>query len=154
MPSSHDLKETLSRAQVTKLKALGTGIKVDKVMGERLLIKLVHSFTDMDRVEKEGLLHIPKTAKDANQPLPSTGIVVQLGEELQEAYIVKYGINRPISDPDNTPWPIEPGSMVMFSRFSGTDFRVDEEQFRILDINEVMCTLTDTQGVVAPVAEE
>ena len=45
------------------------------------------------------------------------------------------------------------GDMVMFSRFAGTDFRVDEEDFRILEENEIMCTLEDTEGVVVPVKE-
>lgn len=103
-------------------------------------MKLVHSYTDMDRVEKAGLLHIPQTVKEANQPLPSTGIVVQLGVDFRFDLGLDLGL--------------EQGSMVMFSRFAGTDFRIDEEQFRILDENEIMCTLIDTQGVVAPVVEE
>lgn len=45
------------------------------------------------------------------------------------------------------------GDMIMFSRFAGTDFRVDEQNFRILEENEVMCTLIDTEQVVTPISE-
>jgi co-chaperonin GroES (HSP10) len=95
----------------------------------------------MDRVEKEGLLHIPKTARDANQPLPSTGIVVKLGEEFKKPWATK-------SD------ALQEGAMIMFSRFAGMDFRIDEQDFRILEENEIVCTLEDTQGVVVPVKED
>jgi len=109
-------------------------------MGRRVLVKLIHSFTEMDRVEKEGLLHIPKTAREANQPLPSTGIVVKLGEDFKQPWA--------------SPTVLEEGAMIMFSRFAGMDFRVDEQDFRILEENEIVCCLEDTQGVVVPVREE
>lgn len=134
---SNELKTSLGRAAITKLKALGSGIQVGKVMGRRILVKLVESYTDMDRVEKEGTLYIPKTVRDANQPLPSTGVIVKLGEEF--AYTDTGGLAE--------------GDMIMFSRFAGTDFRVDEQNFRILEENEIMCTLIDTEQVVTPISE-
>ncbi len=107
-------------------------------------MKLVHSYTTMDRVEKEGLLHIPKTAREANQPLPSTGIIVKLGNDFTNPDIFRG------DDPDN----LREGDMIMFSRFAGMDFRVDEQDFRILEESEIVCTLEDTQGVVTPVVED
>lgn len=135
--TSKELRETIVRPNVVRLKALGIGIKVDKVLGRRLLIKLVIPFTDMDRVEKEGLLALPESVKKANTPTPSTGVVVGHGHELteEERQLVPEGV------------------MVMFSRFAGTDFTVDEESLRILDVSEVVCTLADTEGVVVPVKE-
>ncbi len=89
-------------------------------------------------------MHIPKQAKKDNTPLPSTGIVVQLGEELRNENIQPRGIIPCVQE----------GDMIMFSRFAGTDFRVDEEDFRILEENEVMCTLLDVHQVVTPVLED
>lgn len=88
------------------------------------------------------MIHIPKTARDANQPLPSTGIVVKLGDSFRYLERDPEALNE-----------LNEGDMVLFSRFAGTDFRVDEEQFRILEENEIMCTLIDTLNVVTPIVE-
>lgn len=80
--------------------------------------------------------------KDANQPLPSTGVIVKLGEGFTDA-----------PDPFES-CQLSEGDMLMFSRFAGTDFRVDEQNFRILEENEVMCTLVDVDQVVTPITEE
>lgn len=78
--------------------------------------------------------------RDANQPLPSTGVIVKLGEGFTASQVF---------NEDH----FEEGDMIMFSRFAGTDFRVDEQNFRILEENEVMCTLIDTEQVVTPISE-
>lgn len=142
---SKDLKTTLSRAQVTKLKALGAGIKVGKVMGRRVLVKLVIPHTAMDEVEKKGVLFIPETVKEANTPLPSTGVVVQIGQELK---------NDDYTPKDSM---VQEGDMVMFSRFAGTDFIVEQEDYRMLEEQEIMCTLVPADeeeslgSLVAPI---
>ena len=67
-------------------------------------------------------------------PLPSTGIVMAIGDGVPADHL------------------IQPGRMVMFSKHSGTDFvfRDDKsahdqtKKWRILDLAEIMCTLRST----------
>lgn len=136
----HDVsvKPALTKPQVERLKQLGRGLRIKYVLGNRVLVKTVIPYTQADEVEKKGLLVIPEHIKKDNTPLPSTGIVVQLGQ-----------------DAATTTSLIETGSMIMFSKFSGHDFVVDEEDFKILDVSEVMAVLELGEGVdVLPVREE
>lgn len=128
--SSYEVRAALGKAEIEKLKALGTGIKVGRVLGDRVLVKVVEPFTKMDEVEKKGLLFIPESAKDRNTPIPSTGIVVMVGEDCEV---------------------LHEGEMVLFSKYAGTDFTIEQEGFRVMDSREVMAVLVDTEGVVAPI---
>lgn len=135
-----DHKKVLTKPQVERLKALGSGLKVGKVIGDRVLVKTVKPWTDMDRVEKEGLLAIPQSAREANTPKESTGVVVGVGTEVS-----MYS-------------ELEVGTMVMFSVHSGWEFAIGgEDGFRVLDTKEILCTLEQTEedgAVVVPVKEE
>lgn len=129
-------KTVLTRPQIDRLKQLTNDLKVGYVLGDRVLVKLVEPFTDMDRVEKEGRLIIPETVKEANQPMPTTGVVVAIGAGVNSPYIAE-------------------GDMIMFSRFAGSDCYFNEEHFRIMEIREVLCTLHETRPEVptlAPIA--
>lgn len=85
----------------------------------------------MDEVEKKGILFIPETVRDQNTPLPTTGVIVAVGElERRDRDIFAEGV------------------MVMFPKFSGMDFTVEEEDFRILETREVLCTLEGVDEVV------
>jgi co-chaperonin GroES (HSP10) len=75
-------KAAITIPQVNRLKDLGMGLKMGRVFGTRVLVQPVNPFTEVDRLEKEGLLYAPKNAKDQATPLPSTGVVLQLGEGL------------------------------------------------------------------------
>lgn len=128
---SKEVRQQLSKAQVMRLKALGKGIKVGQVLGPRLLVRTVSPFTKMDEVEKKGILFIPETVRDQNTPLPTTGVIVAVGElERRDRDIFAEGV------------------MVMFPKFSGMDFTVEEEDFRILETREVLCTLEGVDEVV------
>ena len=117
----------LTKPQIPRLKQLTSGHSVGQVLGNRVLVKTVEPYTEMDRLEKEGLLYAPDTAREANTPLPTTGIVVAVSAEVHALF---------------------EGDMVMFSKYAGTDCYFNEEAFRILDVREVLCTL------VAKAAEE
>lgn len=126
-------KGILTKPQIARLKQLTNGLRVGKVIGARVLVKVVEPYTEMDRVEKEGVLFIPETARDANTPLPTTGVVVAVGDVFD----------------------IAEGDMIMFSKFAGSDCYFNEECFRILDEREVLCTLVeaaDVGPVVQPLA--
>lgn len=87
------------------------------------MVRPVQPETDMDRLENEGLLYIPKHIKDQNTPSASTGIVVQTGLNI-------------------THWV--PGDMVMFGSLMGSRYMVDGQEIIILDEMEVMCSLEPT----------
>lgn len=140
--------EALKRPQSAKLKSLGKGVRIDLVAGTRVLVKTVNPFTQIDEVEQKGLLVVPESVKAANRPLPSVGVVVQLGQTLLEEGC---DINRALH---NGEWRriIDVGTAVMFSRFAGSDVTIEQEDFRIMDFKEIMCTLvlTDPVGVEDP----
>jgi co-chaperonin GroES (HSP10) len=135
MPTSKEVKEAIGKPQLMRLKALGDRVRIGTVMGNRILIKVIKPWTDMDRLEKAGTLVIPETVKERNQPLPSTGMVVEIGRE--------------VSDEDAQ---LLTGAAVMFSKFAGHDFIVMEEDFKLLAVEEVLCTLEYVEPVV-PVKE-
>lgn len=133
---SKELRAVLTKPQIARLKQMTDGLEVGQVMGARILVKLVVPYTEMDRLEKEGLLVMPETGKEANTPLPTTGVVVAVGPKCET---------------------IGEGAMVMFSKFAGSDCFFNNEQFRVMEEKEVLCTLKETNPAgpssVVPVAE-
>ncbi len=150
MNLSEDLKQMrqeekakLKKPNILKFKALGDGLTVEHVIGKRILVIPVEAYTDMDRVEKAGTIIIPDTVREKNQPPPSTGIVVQMGSQCvcEE--------NRA----SNGSLLVNEGSMIMFSKYAGSDFNIDGRTYKVLDLQEVMCTLVDTKGVVGAITD-
>jgi co-chaperonin GroES (HSP10) len=123
----------LGKPEIEKLKAIGGGIKVARVCGRRLLVKPVTPFTEMDRLEKQGILYAPQTAKEANTPKPTVGVIVLVGDMVEGDF--------------------KEGEGVMFTKFAGSDIMVENEAFRIVHEDEILCTLDDTESVVVPVKE-
>jgi co-chaperonin GroES (HSP10) len=69
--------------------------------------------------------------------MPNYGVVIQVGEGAADGDVLV----------------LAPGTMVLFSKFSGVDLSVQEERFRILAVEEVLCTLEITEGWVLPLKE-
>jgi co-chaperonin GroES (HSP10) len=114
---------------LNKLKMVGSGLRVSKVYGSRVLVKTVKPYTAVDRAEKESGLYIPETVKDKYDNQPVAGIVVMCGDDV-------------LSDIDH----ISEGDMVMFGRWSGNSYQIEQQDFRILDIKEVMCKVEAIDG--------
>lgn len=129
-----EAKAAISKPQVNRLKDLGMGWKMGRVFGTRVLIQPIEAFTEMDRVKKAGLLVIPETVEQANKPKPCTGIVLQLGDELlkQSAYNLEFAQEQPT---------LKIGDGVMYSKYSGTEFFIEQVEYRMLEFKEIMCTL-------------
>ncbi len=137
MSSSQDIRDALGNPQILRLKQIGKGVKVGKVLGDRVLVSTIIPTTEMDKVEKEGLLYIPKDMKDRNTPLPCTGVVIQVGD----------GVTCERQS------QLASGTAVMFSRYAGTDFTVEQNDgFRILETREILCTLEIDAEAVAPIS--
>lgn len=124
----------LERPAIQRLQALGTGLEVGEVLGDRILVQTIEPETIGTRVERTGTLYLPEDAKERNKPKPCTGIIIKLGTDVAAG-------------------PLAEGVAVMFSKYAGTDFVISErEGLKILEVREVMCTLVLTDTVIAPVA--
>lgn len=153
--NQQELKEAIGKPQIARLKQIGSGIRVGKVHGDQVLVKTVAARTDLDRVEEEGKIIVPKWVKKENTPLPTTGIVLLVGPS-----VACSTCGRPSFDHQGD-WGscekyipfIQEGDMIMYPKFSGSDFCIEEEDLRILSAKEILCTLVDTQGALAEVAD-
>lgn len=136
-----DAIKGIGKPQVQRLKDLGMGLKMGKVFGRRVLVEPIKPFTEIEEAEKKGLLYFPDSVKEQNTPMPSTGIVLQLGLELIE----EFTIGRVGSDvvPESE-WPLRPGDAVMYSKYAGSEASIDRGVYRILQFEEIMCTLDIT----------
>lgn len=146
---ARELRKTLGRPELLRLKDMGMKeVQVLDVLGDRLLVRTVQPYTEMDRLEKEGLLVIPETAREKNAPLPSTGIVIQLGSKLTDPEDFESAGNFRA---DGTQI-IEEGSLVMFGKYNGTDIGIGgADDFRILALTDILCTLTIPDAGIVPV---
>lgn len=178
--SKQEQVEALKAAKpyARRLKELGKGVVVDKVWGRRLLVQPVTPYTEMDEVEKKGILVVPEKVKEQNTPRPSTGIVVKVGEGVEAEYRswfvrteedlscwmydkeseAREQHRRMLSLHPSKKYTLRPpifteGTAVAFSKFAGTDFIFDSVEYKIIDLDEVLCTLRDSEDVIVPVRE-
>ena|SRR5579872_4016588 len=124
----------LEKAQIERLKQLGTGLYVEAVLGDRVLVETVAPETGMDKAKKSGL-YIPESIEKANTPKPATGIILLVGDDVDSRRL-------------------GPGVMVLFSKYAGFDFIIDEhEGYRVLDTREILCVLgrrEDSDALIVP----
>lgn len=86
-----------------------------KPLGERALVKLV------EREEKtESGIVLPDTAKEK----PQTAEVVAVGE-------FEDGVK------------VSPGDVVVFAKYSGTEIKLDGEEYMILDADDILGVVED-----------
>lgn len=132
-----ELKAAVGKPQIAMLKQVGKGVKLGLVLGDRVLVKPIIPYTEMDEIEKNGLLYMPETVKSANTPLPSTGIVVALGEECSE----------------KTQERLSEGTGVLFGKYAGTDIVIDGGEFKVFNTADIMCTFIDSEETTALIGE-
>lgn len=113
-----------------RLRMVGAGLMVDRILGTRVLVKTIEPYTLQDKVQEKGLLHIPESAKATPaDKLPSTGMVVMLGDAVDEDT------------------PLKLGDIVMFNKHAGSQWSIDEVDFRVLDYwKEVLGVLVAKDG--------
>lgn len=143
MPTTKEIQDALGKPELARLKEVKFGLRVSKVLGARVLVKLVQPETELDRLEKQGVLYIPETHKERNTPLPSTGIVVAVGDGcLRDSERGSY-----IPSTSDDPTILQPGDMIMFSKYSGNDLLLNqEEEYRIIPEAEILCVLEEVKG--------
>ena len=126
-----ELMAQLPLAEVHKLQHIGGKLRVDKVRGERLLIRPIKPRTKVDELEEKSILFVPESVKKAHTPLPSMGIIVQVGDAVE-------------------PGQYKVGEAVMFSKYAGVDFTENraEGQLKIIFTSEVLCSMVAEEGTL------
>jgi len=105
--------------------------KLPKPVGYRVLIAL-------PEIEEKfnGLILKADTTKNAEQILSMVGVVLDMGEQ---AY----------TDPDRFPtgpW-CKPGDFVVFRANTGTRFKVNGQEYRLLNDDSIEATVDDPSGI-------
>ena len=86
-----------------------------KPLGERVVIQPLD-----EESRTEGGLYIPDTAKEK----PQTGIVVAVGEGSEE-----------------TPITVKVGEKVLFPKYTGTEIKMGNDEYIIMDFEKVLAVL-------------
>ena len=84
-------------------------------MGERILIKIVKQAD-----QTSSGIYLPETAKEK----PEEGEVVALGPEVNE---------------DDC--PLQPGDIIMYPKYTGTEVKIDGEDHLIMDAGDVLARI-------------
>lgn len=102
-------------------------------------MKTIVPRTEIDAVEERGLLVVPESIKAEYVPMPITGIIIGVGDELKAEGELE-GVSS-----------LKEGDMIMFSRVSGLQFTINSKDLRIIHANDILAVLADTDESVVEV---
>ena len=88
-----------------------------KPLRDRVLVKRIE-----EQEQKVGGIIIPDTAK----------------EKPQQAEVVAVGSGRLLENGDRVPLSVKPGDKVLLGKWSGTDVKIDGEEYLILKEDEIL----------------
>jgi chaperonin GroES len=91
-----------------------------KPLGDRIVVKP----TPREETTKSGIV-LPDTAK----------------ERPQEGTILSVGPGRTLDDGTREPMEVSPGQKVLFQKYAGTEFKLDEEELLILSQKDILAVL-------------
>ena len=91
-------------------------------LGDRVVVKP----SQRDEVTKSGIV-LPDTAKEK----PQRGEVVAVGK------------GRYDEDGDRIPMEVSTGDKVLFAKYAGTEFKLDEDEFLILSEKDILAIVQD-----------
>lgn len=86
-------------------------------LGDRVLVKAAE-----EKAEKKGGIVIPDSAKE--KPL--------------ECIVVAVGTGKRDDEGKRIPFEVKKGDCVLVSRYGGTEIKIDDQEFRILDRDDVL----------------
>jgi chaperonin GroES len=89
-------------------------------LGDRVVIKAI----ERDEMTKSGLV-LPDTAK----------------EKPQEGRVIAVGQGKLLDSGDRVPLEMKEGDRIIFSKYSGTEFKLDGEDFLIISDRDVLAVL-------------
>jgi chaperonin GroES len=91
-----------------------------KPLGDRLVVKP----TPREEMTKSGIV-LPDTAK----------------ERPQEGTILSIGPGRTLDDGSREAMDVQPGQKILFQKYAGTEFKLDEEDLLILSQKDVLAVI-------------
>ena len=91
-----------------------------KPLGQRVLVKRLEA----DAISAGGIV-LPDTAK----------------ERPQEGTILSVGPGRTLDDGSREPMEVSAGQKVLFQKYAGTEFKLDEEELLILSQKDVLAVI-------------
>ena len=91
-----------------------------KPLGDRIVVKP----TPREEMTKSGIV-LPDTAK----------------ERPQEGSILSVGPGRTLDDGKREPMEVSPGQKVLFQKYAGTEFKLDDEDLLILSQKDVLAVI-------------
>jgi chaperonin GroES len=91
-----------------------------KPLGDRIVVKP----TPREEMTKSGIV-LPDTAK----------------ERPQEGTILSVGPGRTLDDGKREPMEVSAGQKVLFQKYAGTEFKLDEEELLILSQKDILAVL-------------
>ena len=91
-------------------------------LGDRVVIKP----TAREEMTKSGIV-LPDTAK----------------ERPQEGTILAVGPGRTLDDGSREPMEVSEGQKVLYAKYAGTEFKVDEEELLIVSQKDILAVVTD-----------
>ena len=97
--------------------ATATGLKP---LGDRLVVRP----TPREETTKSGIV-LPDTAK----------------ERPQEGTIISVGPGRTLDDGSREPMEVSEGQKVLFQKYAGTEFKLDEEELLILSQKDILAVI-------------
>jgi chaperonin GroES len=101
----------------TKVSATATQLKP---LGDRLVVKP----SERDEMTKSGIV-IPDTAK----------------ERPQEGTVLAVGPGRTLDDGTREPMELSVGQKILFQKYAGTEFKLDEEELLILSQKDILAVI-------------
>jgi len=91
-----------------------------KPLGDRVLVESMEE----EEVVKGGIL-IPDSAK----------------EKPQEAKIIALGTGKTDDDGKKVPFEVKVGDIVLTSKYGGTDVKVDDKEYKILNASDILAVV-------------
>lgn len=91
-------------------------------LGDRVVVQPIQR----DEVTKSGIV-LPDTAKEK----PQRGKVIAVGK------------GRFDEDGDRIPMEVSEGDNVLFAKYAGTEFKIDDEEYLILREQDILAIVTD-----------
>lgn len=93
-----------------------TGVKI-RPLGDRVLLKP----SEKEESKKSGII-IPDTAK----------------EKPQEAKVISVGKGKTTDEGKVLPMDLKPGDRVLYGKYSGTEIKIDDEDYLIMSQDDIL----------------
>ena len=89
-------------------------------LSDRLLIKIID-----DTQQSQGGIFIPDSAK----------------EKPQKGEVIAVGSGKTLDSGEKEPMEVKVGDIVLFAKYSGTDVKVDDVEYKIISVKDALAIL-------------